>query len=391
MRICIRQEVKLRMRGAHDLKILRPIPHTSSLNIDIQFFAQDPDKTEEATPRRKSEARKKGQVAMSNELSSVVSLLALIVILNYLGSWLYNELAIYVQNNLSPAALNKELTETNLGDVLFQHCFFFLRMFLPMGLGAAAIGVIVNLLQVGPLFSLEPLKPQFNRLNPISGFQRMFSTQGLVELAKSVLKLVIVIYFVYSTIKDRINLLLDTVKLPPLDVAKIIWGILYQVALKICIFLLILSVGDYIYQRWQYNKSLRMSKKEVKDEYKQMEGNPQIKNKIRQRQRQIASRRMMQEVPKADVVITNPTHLAIALRYDATVMPAPTIIAKGEGFIAEKIKEIAIANSVALVENRPLAQALFKTADIGEIVPAKLYQAVAEVLAFVYRLRRKQA
>lgn len=362
-----------------------------AIRFDLQFFAQDPDKTEEATPRRKSEARKKGQVAKSNELNSVVVLLALFVILNYFGGWFYSELTVYVKNNLGPSALTKELTETNLGQIMMRHCIFFLRMFLPIGLGAMAVGVIVNVLQVGPLFTLEPLKPKFNRLNPISGFQRMFSTQGLVELVKSLLKLFIVIYFVYATVKDRVNLLLETAKLPPFAVAKIIWGIMYQIALKICIFLFVLALMDYIYQRWEYRKSLRMSKKEVKDEYKQLEGNPLIKNKIRQRQRQIATRRMMQEVPKADVVITNPTHLAIALRYDSSSMTAPMVIAKGEGYMAEKIKEVAIANGITLVENRPLAQALYKTVDIGEAVPEKLYQAVAEVLAFVYRLKRKHA
>lgn len=362
-----------------------------AIRFDLQFFAQDPDKTEEATPRRKSEARKKGQVAKSNELNSVVVLLALFVILNYFGGWFYSELTAYVKNNLGPSALTKELTETNLGQIMMRHCIFFLRMFLPIGLGAMAVGVIVNVLQVGPLFTLEPLKPKFNRLNPISGFQRMFSTQGLVELVKSLLKLFIVIYFVYATVKDRVNLLLETAKLPPFAVAKIIWGIMYQIALKICIFLFVLALMDYIYQRWEYRKSLRMSKKEVKDEYKQLEGNPLIKNKIRQRQRQIATRRMMQEVPKADVVITNPTHLAIALRYDSSSMTAPMVIAKGEGYMAEKIKEVAIANGITLVENRPLAQALYKTVDIGEAVPEKLYQAVAEVLAFVYRLKRKHA
>ncbi|HBF36653.1 MAG TPA: flagellar biosynthesis protein FlhB [Firmicutes bacterium] len=364
---------------------------TMLLHIDLQFFAQDPDKTEEATPRRKSEARKKGQVAKSTELNSVIALLALIVILNYFGGWFYNELLVYLQNNLGPDALTKQLTEANLSSILFRHCLFFLRIFLPLGLGAALVGIIVNVLQVGPLFTLEPLKPKFSRLNPISGFQRMFSSQGLVELVKSILKLVIVIYFLYSTIKDRINFLIEAVKLPAFDVAKIIWTILYQVSLKICIFLFVLALMDYLYQRWQYNKSLRMTKKEIRDEYKQTEGNPLIKNKIRQRQHQIAARRMMQEVPKADVVITNPTHLAIALRYDPATMAAPMIVAKGEGFIAEKIKEVAISNGVALVENRPLAQSLFKTVDIGEAVPDKLYQAVAEVLAFVYRLKRKRA
>jgi flagellar biosynthesis protein FlhB len=362
----------------------------STFRVDLQFFA-DPDKTEEATQKRKSEARKKGQIAKSTELNSVVGLLGLIVILNYFGGWFYSELLEYVKNNLGPATLTEELTESNVFSIMFQHCVFFLRIFLPMGLGAALVGIVVNVLQVGPLFTLEPLMPKFSRLNPLSGFQRMFSTQGLVELAKSILKLVIVSYFVYSSVKDRINFLLDTVKLPAFDVAKIIWSMLYQISLKICIFLLVLALGDYIYQRWEYNKSLRMSKKEIRDEFKQTEGNPLIKNKIRQRQHQIASRRMMQDVPKADVIITNPTHLAIALRYDPTTMSAPMVVAKGEGFIAEKIKEIAIANQIALVENRPLAQSLFKTVDIGEAVPDKLFQAVAEVLAFVYRLKRKRA
>ncbi len=361
------------------------------LVFDLQFFAQDPDKTEEATPRRKQEARKKGQVAKSNELNSVVVLLALFVILNFLGSWFYSELSVYMKNSLGTAALTKELSETNLGNIMLQHLFFFLRIFLPLGLVGMVIGIVVNVLQVGPLFTTEPLKPKFSKINPLNGFKRMFSTQGLVEFVKSLLKLVIVIYFAYTSIKDKVNFLLETPKIAPFDVAKVIWSIMYQIALKICIFLLILALMDYLYQRWEFRKSLRMTKKEVKDEYKQTEGNPQIKNKIRQRQRQIAARRMMQDVPKADVVITNPTHLAIALKYDAVTMAAPTILAKGEGFIAEKIKELAIANGIALVENKPLAQALYKTVDIGEAVPAKLYQAVAEVLAFVYRLKRKHA
>lgn len=364
-------------------------PSASGFRFDLQFFAAgDSDKTEEPTQRRKEEARKKGQVAKSAELSSIIVLLTLFFILNILGGWFYSLLSSYMKNNLGPAALTKELSETNVGNILFQHIAFFFQIFLPLGLGAMAVALAVNFIQVGFLFTAETLKPKFNRINPINGFRRVFSTQGLVELVKSALKLVIVTYFVYSTLKGRIMALFDTVKQSPLDVAKVIWSIIYQVAVKICIFLLILAVFDYIYQRWQLKKSLRMTKKEVQDEYKQTEGNPQIKNKIRQRQRQIAARRMMQEVPKADVVITNPTHLAVALRYDSSSMAAPVVVAKGEGFIAEKIKELAKVSGVTLVENKPLAQALYKTVDIGEAVPAKLYQAVAEVLAFVYRLKR---
>jgi flagellar biosynthesis protein FlhB len=359
--------------------------------FDLQYFGQDPDKTEEATPRRKQDARQKGQVPQSAELNSTIVLLVLFVILNSYGSWIYSEISGYIKHNLSPVELTRELTEANLGHMLTTHMIFFIRMFLPLALGASLVGVIVNYLQVGPLFTLEPLKPKFNRLNPIGGFQKMFSSRGLVDLVKALIKLFIVGYFAYSTLKDRIFILIQTIQQTPLDMAGIIWSIVYQVAVKICGFLLVLALLDYFYQRWEHRKSLRMSKKEIRDEYKQTEGNPQIKSKIRQRQRQIATRRMMQEVPKSDVVITNPTHLALALRYDSTTMSAPTIVAKGEGYIAEKIKEIALANNIALVENKPLAQALYKTTDIGDVVPAKLYQAVAEVLAFVYRLKRKHA
>lgn len=359
--------------------------------FDLQFFAQDPDKTEEATPKRKQEARKKGQAPRSDELNSVIVLLALFIILNFFGKWFYREIIIYVEQYLSPTELNTELSDSNLGNIMFRHCMTFLRLFLPLGLGALVIGVVINFLQVGPMFSLEPLKPKFSKLNPVSGLNRLFSARSFVELAKSLIKLLIVAYFAYSTVRDHLFMFLDMIHQTPFDVAIALWRIIYQVAIKICIFLLVLAIFDYVYQRWEFGKSLRMTKREVKDEYKQIEGNPQIKSKIRQRQREIATRRMMQDVPKADVVITNPTHLAIALRYDSLKMAAPVVVAKGEGFIAQKIKEIATANDVVLVENRPLAQAIYKTVDIGEAIPANLFQAVAEVLAYVYRLKRKNA
>lgn len=360
-----------------------------SFRFDLQLFANDPDRTEEATPKKKQEARRKGQVAKSAELNSIVVLLSLFLILNALGSWFYNVIDLYIRQSLSVDILTKELSMPNLGLIFRNHLLFFGQIFIPLGFGAMLIGVVVNYLQVGALFTLEPLKPKFSHLNPLNGFQKIFSTRGLVDLVKSVLKLSVILYLAYTTIKDRVFILLDTVQQTPREVAFLIWDILFNVVVKICLFLLILALFDYFYQRWELRKNLRMTKKEVKDEYKQTEGNPQIKSKIRQRQRQIASRRMMQDVPKADVVITNPTHLAIALKYDSITMAAPTIVAKGAGVIAEKIKEIAKANGVAVVENKPLAQALFKTVEIGESIPAKLYQAVAEVLAFVYRLKQK--
>jgi flagellar biosynthetic protein FlhB len=360
------------------------------LLLDLQFFAQDPDKTEEATPKRKQEARKKGQIPKSAELNSVTVLFGLFILLNFLGGWITNELCVYLKVALGPGQLNRVLTDGNLIKLLMTHIWFLAKIFLPIGLVAMLIGVVINLAQVGPLFTLEPLKPNFNRINPISGVQRFFSPQSFAELAKSLGKLSIIFYFAYSTIKKQLPLLGQVALKSTMESVTDIWGVLYQVIMKVCLFLLALAIFDYIYHRWEYKRSIRMSKKEVRDEYKQTEGNPQIKSKIRQRQLQMATRRMMQEVPKADVVITNPTHLAVALRYDAVNMAAPIVVAKGEGVVATKIREIAAENGVALVENKPLAQAIYKTVEIGAAIPEDLFQAVAEVLAFVYRLKRRQ-
>jgi flagellar biosynthetic protein FlhB len=360
-----------------------------SFGFNLQFFANDSDKTEAATPKRKQEARKKGQIPKSAELNSVIVLLGLFILLNCLGGWIFTQLMVYLKETLGPGQLNRTLTERDLAQLMMKHTIYIARFFLPIGLGAMTIGVIVNLIQVGPLFTMEPLKPNFNRINPLSGWQRLFSIQSLIELVKSLSKLSIIIFFAYSTIKNRIPLLAQSWAGGPLHPALDVWRILYQVALKICIFLLVVGILDYAYHRWEYSRSLRMSKKEVRDEFKQTEGNPQIKGKIRQRQMQMASRRMMQEVPKADVVITNPTHLAIALRYTPGSMAAPVVVAKGEGLVAARIREIATEHGIVIVENKPLAQTLYKTVELGAVIPEDLFQAVAEVLAFVYRLKQR--
>jgi flagellar biosynthetic protein FlhB len=364
---------------------------TTKLRLNLQFFAHDPDKTEAATPKRKQEARKKGQTSKSAELNSVAVLFGLFIILNFLGSWSIKQLTVYLRETLGPGQLNLDITDRLIARQIMRHTIFIGKLFLPIGLSAMLFGVVINLVQVGPLFTTEPLKPNFSRINPISGWQRLFSSQSLVELTKALGKLIIIIGFTYSTLKSRIPLLLQSRLGSPLVSALDVWRILYQVAMKVCGFLLVVAIFDYAYRRWEYNRSLRMSKKEVRDEFKQTEGNPQIKSKIRQRQAQMASRRMMQEVPKADVVITNPTHLAIALRYNMGSMAAPVVVAKGEGLVAARIREIAAEHDVTVVENKPLARALYKTVELGAVIPEDLFQAVAEVLAFVYRLKRRPA
>ncbi|HEX2954005.1 MAG TPA: flagellar biosynthesis protein FlhB [Bacillota bacterium] len=359
--------------------------------FDLQFFA-DEEKTEEATPRKKEEARKKGQVPRSAELNMIITLLASFLIMKALGGHLIQAWINFMKQSLSPGLLNMQIAEGE-GAGLFQWNFqFFLQFFLPLGVGVMVIGVLVNFVQSGALFSTEPLRPKWDRINPLQGFKRLFSPRSVVELAKSVLKLGIVGYILWSAMRNEIlPWSVKSADLPAVSIAEGYWNLLYQVSIRMIMALLVLAVLDFVYQRWEYRKSLRMTKKEVRDEFKQQEGDPLIKSKIRQRQRQMAMRRMMQDVPKADVIITNPTHFAVALQYDPAKMSSPKVLAKGEDFLAAKIREIATANNVPIVENPPLARALYKAVDIGEFIPADLYQAVAEVLAFVYRLRKKRS
>ena len=239
------------------------------------------------------------------------------------------------------------------------------------------------------MFNLERLSFNLNKLNPINGFGRIFSKRSLVELVKSLFKIAIIGSFLYLYLKDQIPFMpyfiyFDLAKSLE-EIAKVIFNMVFQVIAII----IIMAIADYSYQKWQTTQDLKMTKQEVKDEYKQMEGDPQIKGKIKQKQRQMAMMRMMQEVPKADVIITNPTHLAIALMYKSG-MVAPLVVAKGQDVVAERIKQIARENKVTIVENKPLARALYTSVQVGDMVPHELYQAVAEVLAYVYRLKNRK-
>ncbi len=355
---------------------------------DLQFFAEE--KTEEATPRKRQEARRKGHVPRSNELNAVVTLLAGFTALNAFSRSSLERLYTYLQYSFSSEMLNKQIDPVALAELIRQTVVIIAMIFLPTGLAILAAGVIVSYLQTGWIFTMEGLKIKFDRINPLLGFKRLFSLQKLVDLFKALFKLIGVAVIVWSAFRNQVFPLAETSALiPPFQLAGNFWRLMYQIALRIILLLLALAIFDFYYQRYEYRKSLRMTKQEVKDEFKQTEGDPKVKSRIRQRQRQIAMRRMMQEVPKADVVITNPTHLAVALKYEAPKMQAPQVLAKGEGYIAAKIKEIATEHHVPLVENKPLARTLYQTVEIGEFIPPHLYQAVAEVLAFVYQLRQK--
>jgi flagellar biosynthetic protein FlhB len=353
--------------------------------FDLQLFNQE--KTEEATPKRKEDARKKGQVAKSTEISTAFIILAAFLALKMLGPYIYEQLSAYMRLMFSHFS-TADFTIKMVYILMLNFGLVFLKTVLPLMLVVLVISLAVNVLQVGFVLSFESLTPKLDRINPVSGFQRLFSLRSIVELVKSLLKIGIISYFVYRFIMK------ETAQVPSLMGADLMDSLRYSgllvadLALEIGAVILVLAAMDYIYQWWEHNKSLRMSKQEVKEEFKQTEGNPQIKGKIKERQRAMAMRRMMQEVPKATAVVTNPTHFAVAIKYDRN-MAAPEVIAQGQDFLAELIKQVARENRVAVVENKPLARALYATVEVGDAIPPELYQAVAEVLAYVYRLKRR--
>ena len=258
-------------------------------------------------------------------------------------------------------------------------------------LGVAAAAVLSNYIQVGSLFSWEAVQPDFAKINPWKGLGRLFSRQAAAELAKSIFKFAIIGWVAYATIRAEWAQIVSLWNLEAGQIFRYVGQVSFQLFLKTVLVMAALAGLDYAFQRWSYEKSLRMTRREVQDEFKQTEGDPLIKSRIRSIQRELARRRMMAEVPKADVIITNPTHLAVALQYQYKDMSAPKVVAKGAELVAEKIKEIAKAHGVPLVENKPLAQALYKTVDLGQTIPSSLYRAVADILAYVYRLRGKTA
>ena len=354
---------------------------------DLQFFAEE-EKTEEPTERKKSEARKKGQVPRSMEFNSVLIVLIAFSALNIFGGFFLRNLYNFFLESFRPETLNIAMDESSLANIFHNRFLFILVSFLPVGLSVLVAGVAINLLQTGGILTAETLKMRWDRINPAQGIKRLFSPRSLMELFKALFKLTVVAMIIRSTYLSRAFPMAETSMLTPVwQVAEMTWKMLFQMVTRICLFLLVMAVIDFFYQRYEYIRGLRMTKKEVKDEHKQTEGDPLVRSRIRRKQREMATKRMMQQVPGADVVITNPTQLAVALRYDQEEMGAPQVLAKGEGYLAERIRAAASEHNVPLVENKPLARALYKAVEVGDYIPAHLYQAVAEVLAFVYQLR----
>ncbi|MCR6111105.1 flagellar biosynthesis protein FlhB [Bacillus sp. A301a_S52] len=356
------------------------------LSLDLQYFAQE--KTEKATPKKKKESREKGQVAKSTDVNTAFILLFVFLFFWLIGSFVVDQLTSILRFTFTDYLLIS-LTEENLHKMFMDYLYQAAIATIPVMLIAAVAGIFSNYLQVGVLFAPEAIKMKLSKIDPIKGFKRIFSVRALVEFLKSMLKISLVGLVTGSILWFFLD---DLLKLGLYSVGAgtiLIGNLIVIMGLAVGGLLLFIAVLDYMYQKYDHEKNIKMSKQDIKDEHKKSEGDPLIKSKIKEKQRQMAMSRMMAEVPKADVVITNPTHYAVALKYDDTTMNAPIIVAKGVDYIALKVINIAKNNNVMTVENRPLARALYAQAEIGDQVPEDLFKGVAEVLAYVYRLQQQ--
>ncbi len=345
------------------------------------------ERTEKATGKKRQEARKKGQVAQSREISSAMILLTALGVFYFAGSWIFWNLSGIISGVFQNIGSLRFAGITDASAFSIEYFSQFMLVLLPIFMPLAVVGFVANVMQVGFLISSEAIALKPSKLNPISGMKRFVSLKSMVELGKSIIKVLFIAGIAYLLVKSEIQ---EFPMLIHREVGQILVFIA-RVSLKVCFFvcvaLIVLAIVDYIYQRWQYEQDLKMTKQEVKDEQKQTYGDPKVKARIRGVQMEMARRRMMEAVPEADVVITNPTRLAVALKFDAREMIAPRVLAKGAGHIAGRIREIAREHQIPVVEEKPLAQALYKMVEIGDYIPAELYRAVAEVLAYVYRLK----
>lgn len=351
--------------------------------FDLQRFAGG-EKTEEPTAKKRADARKKGQVGRSQELNTAFVLLIGFFSLKLLWDSIYLAIASYTTYVF--ANLNQPVDTENIVRLFIGIMEILAKTALPIMLFIMLIGLAVNFFQVGLNFNTEAIEFKLDKLNPINGFGRIFSKRSLVELAKSFFKILVIGFFLYRFIHEQIIAMPQFMFFDLTTSLALVAEIIFRMAFIVIGVIMIMAVADYGYQNWQTTQDLKMTKQEVKDEMKQTEGDPQIKGKIRQKQRQMAMARMMKEVPKADVIITNPTHYAVALAYEKG-MVAPTVLAKGQDLVAQRIKELGREARVPIVENKPLARTLYAVVQVGDAVPQELYQAVAEVLAYVYRLK----
>ena len=371
------------------MTLLKPL----RLAYDLQFFAKEGpggEKTEEPTSKKLEDARKEGQVAKSQEFAQSLTLLVLFLLLRIWTSTLARQLGelftgFYGRIPYFVKLPSYQDNHREYSELLNIGLLRTLIIILPYLLAGFAVSFIADLVQVRWKPTSKPLKPKFSKLNPISGIKRIFSVTKLVELLKSIIKLVVIGIVIYNEIREQWPLLYILYDIPMMQGIVMAGQVLVDIGFKIALVFIVVAFADFAFQKWKFHQDMKMTKQEVKEEYKSTEGDPAIKGKIRQRMQEASRRRMMQSLPKADVVITNPSHYAVALRYDKEQAEAPYVVAKGADYVALKIKEAAKEHNIEIVENKPLARSLYANVEIGEEIPEELYVAVAEVLAIVYK------
>jgi flagellar biosynthetic protein FlhB len=346
------------------------------------------DKTETPTPRRREEAREQGQIARSSDLTAAVLLLGFLMMLDVFGPGLVNTFRIILTELFSAASLSDLRTET-IGPAILRAVSLAARAVAPLLIGAVVIGVVVNVLQVGIFISGKRLQPNMGLLNPLRGLERLFASEGLAHLVMNLLKFSLVATVAWHAVRDRMEQIVIVQQLGYMQAFGLGSAIIYSVGIRIAIMLLVLALLDYGWQKFKTEREMRMTKQEIKEEMRRMEGDPKIKQRRRQIAIQLANQRLKKDVPTADVIVTNPTEFAVALKYDAATMHAPKVIAKGQDLMAKRIREIAIEHGVPIIERKPLARALYKLAQVGQEIPEQFYSAVAEILAYVYELTGK--
>lgn len=367
------------------------------LEYNLAFFASEGpggEKTEPASEKKLSDARKEGQVAKSREVANALGILALFLVLKFWVGTMGNQFLgvfedVYVAIPNAVVQWNGFLPQKDLMVLSRDMVMDIVVIIAPTVLVAFVVAFLSDIIQVKWMVTAKPLMPKFSKISPISGFKRLFSVNAIVELIKSIAKIAIIGFVSYNYVKDKAEVLFILYDMPLMQAIALVGEMVTELGIQIAIIYMVLALADYIYQKVKFSRDMRMTKQELKEEYKQQEGDPQVKGRIRQKMREVSQRRMMQNLPQADVVITNPTHYAVAIKYDPEVADAPIVIAKGEDYLAQKIKAVAKEHQIEIVENKPLARMLYANVDVGGMVPPELYQAVAEVLAFVYHLKGK--
>lgn len=347
------------------------------------------EKTEEATQKRKTDERKKGNVFLSQEVITIATTLASFVVLKVLSSTIMGQMQTSLRDFIYAGATTEQVTLNQVNYIFLRGFLIFAICTLPVALACALAAAVLTLAQTKFLFSAKGFAFKANRMSPINGIKNVFSLRGVMELIKSILKILLLGIVVWNVLKGWTNKLPQLMNVQVGQALGSLCDTVFNMVLQVTLVFAGLAVFDYFYQWWDYNKKLRMTKQEVKEEYKETEGDPQIKGAIRDKQQAFSRRRMMQNVPNADVVIRNPTHVAVAIQYDAKRFNAPVVVAKGLDSLALRIVAIAEQNGVYITENVPLARGLYAAVDLDQEIPEKYYKAVAEVLAFVYQLKKK--